>query len=265
MTAVHEHPAKFNEPVLRTLESMIRRHAPDAGRILDPFGGLGLIHNLRLGDGRRPLIVAGELELEWAAAAGELGPSVCADATRLPHPDDSLDVVATSCTYGNRFADHHMAKDPCKKCDGTGRTPPAGSRCRACKGDGRSVRHSYRQSLGRELSRNNSGRMHWGPAYRKLHLAAWREIARVLRTGTPGRDAKHPQVYGGLLVLNVSDHVRDWNRRHVTTWHLNTLICSGMVLVDAERVGTQRMGFGQNRDARIAGEMVLAFRKDPIG
>lgn len=157
-----------------------------------------------------------ELEPEWAALG--TGPTLVGDARALPFPARTFDAVVTSPAYGNRMADHHEARD--------------GSR-----------QITYRHCLGRPLTPGNSGAMQWGPAYRELHHQAWAEAARVL-------------VPGGLLVLNVSDHVRAGRVVPVTAWHLATLVGLGFTLAGSTTVATPRMRFGANHGVRVEGETV---------
>jgi tRNA G10 N-methylase Trm11 len=150
--------------------------------------------------------------------------TVHGDALSLPFPDGSFDAVVTSPTYGNRMADHHEAKD--------------GSR-----------RITYRHVLGRPLADSNSGRLQWGAAYREFHERAWAEARRVL-------------MVGGVLVVNVSDHVRKGEIVPVCDWHRSVIEHSlGMPLVREVDVPTPRMRFGANGSARVTAEKVMVFKR----
>lgn len=144
------------------------------------------------------------------------------DATRLRFGDASFDAVVTSPAYGNRMADHHEARDD-------------------------SRRNTYRHALGRPLSDGNAGAMQWGAAYRRLHASAWIEAVRVVRPG-------------GLVVVNVSNHIRAGVEQLVAEWHAETLIRLGCRIHEMRRVSTPRNGFGANGDVRVDGELVMAFR-----
>ena len=93
----------------------------------------------------------------------------CADAQALPFAGESFDAVCTSPTYGNRMADTYVDD---------------------------SERNTYTAAFGFDLHPQNSGAMQWGSEYRALHARAYAECWRVLKPG-------------GLLIVNVSDHIRD--------------------------------------------------------
>lgn len=144
------HPATFSQCILLTAAALLE---PEHVRVLDPFAGVGKIHELRTMVDWDLVTVGVELEPEWASLHPD---TLVGNALTLPFADESFDAVVTSPTYGNRLADHHNAQDA-------------------------STRRSYTHDLGRILSEGNSGSMQWGPAYRDFHEAAWLEVKRVLR------------------------------------------------------------------------------------
>jgi len=115
--------------------------------------------------------------------------TIIADATALPFDDDIFDAVATSPAYGNRMADAFTARDT-------------------------SRRAFYARSLGRRLSPGSGAALQWGEAYRNLHTRAAAEMVRVVGPG-------------GLVVLNVKDHVRRFELQPVCEWWRLTLIDLG--------------------------------------
>jgi SAM-dependent methyltransferase len=146
------HPAVFSSPILPVLGELLN---PEHVRILDPFAGVGRIHELPQHVDWEIETVGIEIEHEWADLHDR---TLLGNALDLPFEDDRFDAVVTSPTYGNRLADSHNAQD-------------------------RSVRRSYTHDLGRTLSDDNSGKLQWGPKYRGFHAQAWTEARRVLRPG----------------------------------------------------------------------------------
>jgi len=244
------HPAKFSDEVLAVMRDEVDswpiRVVPEYGlklrivepyQILDPFAGVGRVHELELWD--RILTWGVELEPEWAATHPR---TICGDTLNLattlgnarkqgldvPH---FFDAIATSPVYGNRMSDHHDAQDD-------------------------SDRITYRHKLGRELSEQNAGRLQWsgkaGKArYKDFHLKAWRQVMRVLKED-------------GVFMLNVSDHVRNGAVQPVTRWHRKVLEKMGIEWEREERVQTKRMRKGSNGELRVGYESVLIGRKKGV-
>lgn len=228
MTAKVLHPAKFSPEVLEALWRLVeaeRRRV--VGRVhdapltvLDPFAGVGRIHQLAQPGKVRTIAV--EIEHEWAELApyretphgygqGTLHGDLFHWLPRLARNGDVADVIATSPTYGNRFADHHKAQD--------------GSR-----------RRSYTHDLGRELHSNNSGRMHWGARYWVFHAEAYRLMLEAVRPG-------------GLLLLNVSDFQKAHRLVPAATMHHGLAIGAGWQPIAMRTVNTQRLrGVGVTTD-----------------
>lgn len=157
------HPAKFSNAVLGVLAEILDAEragalgpGPKRGadreryRVLDPFAGVGRIHELVGVE-----TVGVEIEPEWAALAPG---TVVGNALDLPDGIEDFDAVATSPCYGNRLADSHAAVDP-------------------------HLRRSYTHDLGHTLHPDNAGGLQWGDAYRHFHKRAWVEVDRVLRPG----------------------------------------------------------------------------------
>lgn len=210
-----KHPARFSPIILHYIEGLLK---PERGRLLDPFAGTGLIHTLA----RRDLQTWGiEIEPEWAAMHPR---TVCGDALRLPFPASTFRVICTSPTYGNRFADHHNAKD-------------------------NSTRRSYTHDIGHPLAPTNSGTIHFGPRYKDFHIAAWAESVRVLERG-------------GLMIVNVSDFIRKFKVVEVVSFHRDVLSVPPLRLIAELRVTTPRLRYGANSDARAEDEAILVATKE---
>jgi len=223
-----KHPAKFSDAILAIVED-----ADLKGRLLDPFAGVGKVHQL---DNRGIVRVSAkapwrpqnrlhtygvELEPEWAIQHHQ---TIVGDALDLSFSDDYFDHVVTSPCYGNRMADHHNARDD-------------------------SHRNTYRHYLGRPLSHNSSAGMQWGSDYRIFHMKAWHEVDRVLKSG-------------GTFWLNLKDHIRGGERQLVTEWHVHALLefHYSFHLEEWFRIPLKGNRYGANRQ-RIPYESLLKFRR----
>jgi SAM-dependent methyltransferase len=146
------HPAKFSDPIIEKIESILGTYLNEMDEVLDPMAGTGKI-------------AAALRDYIWSCIDIEdwddkVFPVELGDATDMPYFTNGMfNAVVTSPTYGNRMADHHEAKD--------------GSR-----------RITYTHNLGRPLQPNNTGDARFpSPKYNTLHQAAWREVYRVLKPG----------------------------------------------------------------------------------
>jgi len=272
---VPDHPAKWSAPVLDALAELVEAEAERLDqrvRVLDPFAGVGRQRlAAALGSAAVISVTGVELQPEWSGTmVSRLDPidtdTVNGDATDLPAEwSGRFEVVATSPCYGNRMADHHDAADQCKACDGTGLDGPpdaeypppavAGQRsgpgpCPTCKGQGLSWRNTYAHALrrqGGDLVPGSAAGLQWGRAYRRLHADA---IMEMLRCTTEG----------GLVLVNMSNHVRDGEEQLVVEWWVNELLVRQCSIVEVRRVRTPRQGFGANGGTRVDGEVVIAMR-----
>lgn len=229
MTELAPHPAKYSEPILDVIGKILiseQQRLERRIRVFDPFAGTGLIH--RLYEFGKILTFGYELEPEWASYHDR---TMVGDSLNVAMITGWFDVIATSCTYGNRMADHHVAKDASK-------------------------RMTYTHQLGRPLTENNSGAMPWGPVYRNFHINAWIEQTRILRPG-------------GLFILNVKDFYRTrtikrtrvTERVEICQWHLDTLTDLGYTVEQSIVVPVRGMRMGANHKKRMGHEMVYALRR----
>ena len=207
-----KHPAKYSKELL----PIFNKYLHGIKDVLDPFGGTGKLLEIV------PTATILEIEPEWAGMSN----AIIGDATDLPFKNESFSAVCTSPTYGNRMADSFVDGKPEKKY----------------------IRNTYTHTLGRKLSKNNSGCMQWGDKYRKIHELAWREVKRVLK----------PQ---GLFLLNISNHIRNKKEINVAEWHLQTILTYGFQLIKEERIKTKRQRMGENKEARVDHEKVYVFIK----
>jgi hypothetical protein len=230
------HPATWSQPVLEVIAAALPRGAI----VLDPFAGTGGLADIAH---IRPVCV--ELEPEWAT-------QIVGNALSLPFASGSFLYVATSPCFGNRMADHHDNRDPCKSCRGSGLEPSSSpqdalqSPCRACGGSGLSKRHTYKHYLGREPHAASSAVMQWGGEYRDFHRAAWAEVTRVC-----GRWAH--------LILDISDHIRGGRVMAVTAFHQEALEALGWLCMGRSAIEVRRQRHGQNGDLRVDCEWMLEF------
>jgi len=266
-----EHPAKWSATVLDVLADMVEAEHQLLGRkvnVLDPFAGRGRgeLAQALAAYGVEHRVWGIELQSEWA---GTDALTLVGDATRLkPEWTGMFDIVATSPCYGNRMADKHDAQDRCTACDGSGCSVPtcAGGhpddghdhrRCPTCKGHGLSWRNTYAHSLrrqGGELIRGSAAGLQWGAQYRLLHKDAITEMLRVL-------------VPGGLVLVNMKNHVRDGDEQLVVEWWVNELLVRGCKLQEVRPVTTPGNGYGANGQTRVDSEHIIAVRSplDPQG
>lgn len=223
MTA--KHPAKFSDSILRVFQEILADLPP--GRVLDPMSGSNKLKALDLPGFS---LLCSELEWPWCHDAGEYRADVQADATRLPFRAGSVDYLVTSQTYANRMADHHRVQ--------SGHVY-------------RTYTHFLRQSLNDpdyNLKANNTGQLQWGPKYRDLHRKIWSEVIRVLAPG-------------GLLLMNISDHIRAGKVVPVSDWHRRTVTEMGLVERSTHAVETPRSRGLQNDHLRVEYENVFVFEK----
>jgi DNA modification methylase len=209
-----KHPAKYSAALLPLFEKILF----DSGlhkdsKVLDPFAGTGKIHSL-------PFDTQGiEIEPEWASMHPK---TLCADSTAMPFADDVFDAICTSPTYGNRMADHHDAKDGTK-------------------------RNTYTHVLGRQLKENNTGKMHWGDDYKRLHESVYAECARVLKPG-------------GVFIVNMKNHIRKGVEIDVNKWHIECIIRLGFDLESIIPVPLKGNGYGANGNVRTGVEYINVLR-----
>lgn len=220
-----KHPAPFSASILEALALGLEGAH---GILLDPFAGTGRVHSLAR-PGLRTIGI--ELEVPWLRHSAVYASTMRADACSLPLRSRCVDFIATSPCYGNRFADHHQARDGSQRRSYT-------HDLRAMTGDNAYVMHP-----------RNAGTMRFSSwAYKVLHQEAWAECFRVMKRG-------------GLMLLNVSNFVEAHREVLAARWHLLTCLAAGFDVEQIRRIPTPRLRHGENREHRVDGEMVLYLRR----
>lgn len=207
------HPAKYTDALLPVMAEMIQ----GCNHIIDPFAGSGKIHHLRY-FGYTGGITAIEIEPEYALMDVN---TIIGNALHLDFSDNTFDGAITSPTYGNRMADHHVARDLSK-------------------------RNTYRHTLNHKLHPDNSGQLQWGNEYREFHKKAWIELRRVLQPNA-------------VFVLNCKNHIRHTVEQYVTEFHSEYLQSIGFTLVNHVKVNCKGNRFGKNGNIRIQYESILKY------
>jgi hypothetical protein len=224
------HPARFSDTILGHLNAIV-----PSGVYLDPFAGTGRVHELQrsmdLPDGTvaKRETVGIEIQPQWAALHPQ---TQVGNALHLPEDwTGRFDGIITSPCYGNRFADHHRARD-------------ASSR--------RSYTHDLQTMTGDptlQLEPDNAGTLYfWELAYESFHRCAWTECHRVTRPD-------------GVMFLNVSDFIHEGEKQPVVALHARLLTETGWALYALHHIETPRLRYGQNSDARVDNEVILVARR----
>lgn len=214
-----EHPAKFTDCFIPILFYELQGKV----KILDPFAGTGKIGKIKE-FGYTGKIYANEIETEWLSE-NKFNCDVLTfcDAENLPFEDNFFDGICTSPTYGNRMADHHIARDSSK-------------------------RNTYTHCLGRQLTDGNTGKMQWGNEYCEKHKRIYKELFRVSKKGCK-------------LVINISNHIRKGQEIDVCGWTERTITEIGFSLNKTYSITTNRNRFGKNGDVRVNDEKIFVFIK----
>lgn len=253
VTLSRVHPARFDVerhlPLFRRLLKAEQQRCP--GRdlwVLDPMAGVGTIHGIDLPG---VVTVANEIERAWVDVSRQLWPermSTCCDATTLPFDDATIDAVIVSPSFGNRYRDAHVNRDPHRACEGKG--------CKICDMTGISKRRSYTHDLRYlvgdktvTLNEQNSGVLSAKSArYWELHVSAWAEALRVLRGD-------------GLMVVDVKDVVEHGKIVPVVAGHRTILEDLGFGIEAEMPLPAAGLRYGANGDLRVDGHTVIVARK----
>jgi len=210
-------------PAPDVIIAFLARVLEDQKRILDPFAGTGKIAMVK-DFGCKAEIVCNEIEVGWKGSLQyDVDEWHFGDAAAMTWAEnDSFDTVCLFPTYGNRMADHYDIQD-------------------------NSVRITYQSCLGKNLHTGNTGRLKYGANYKAKHRVIYQECLRVLEIG-------------GIVTLNISNHIRAGILVDVVSWHIDTLAEMGVRFFREEKFLTPRMGNGKNRELRAGFEHLFFGR-----
>jgi hypothetical protein len=200
---VPPHPATFPRAVVDLFREVLSGYDV----VLDPFAGIGTIHQLR----PEHETVGIELEAEWAAASEHTIVGDARDVRELLS-GRTVDAVATSPAYGNRLADRfYNAADP-------------------------EARRSYALDLGRPLSEGSGAALPFGPEYEDLHREVWSAVVGQLAPcGLFVLNCKDFQ-RGGNVVPVTGWHIGVLAGLGLVAVDLRTLPVAGLAMTTAEKL-----------------------------
>lgn len=190
--------------------------------IYDPFAGTGKIAKIK-DFGYNGKIICNDLEPEYSKLQTYKVDKWLFQDAETAIPGGAIEAIVTSPTYGNRMADSHNAKDLSK-------------------------RITYTHQLGRKLTGGNTGSMQWGTAYKEKHCRCYVHFYNLLANN-------------GLLILNVSNHIRKGQLIDVTAFHKAAAIAAGFIFIECIDVPVRRMRFGANHKLRVETEQILIFKR----
>lgn len=191
--------------------------------VLDIFAGVGNIGRLKE-YGYTGKIRTSEIEPSWMGKSTKelhkergVDEVNVGDSRKLLYPDNSIQAIMTSPTYGNL-----MALRSASKLD------------------------SYQAMVGRQLKEGNTGGEVWGPEYEKLHEEVYDEAYRVVKPGgyfvlnmkdkpVNAVDAKNNWIPKAGSTVEVVDNVMK-----ATDWHIYALEEAGFELIDRIKVPEAR-------------------------
>lgn len=246
--AAPHHCAKFSEALWEPIREMIStivfavETESDGAYVYDPMAGVGTLEEILEPYGCGLLPVGSEIEDLYAAAKPWIRHEDCKDHV------GRYQLIVTSPPYDNRMQDQYL---------GT----PAEQAQRALTGK-KPRRNGYAIDLGRRVTEGSAAGVR-GDDYRKMMFEIYESVV--------GRNL----LPGGHFIVNVASSFvtkqtkkkgkagRDTTVTYnpVAEWTLCTLLGLGLTLVDARFVETPGYRDGQNRGARVGGEMVYLFRR----
>jgi hypothetical protein len=220
-TKIPQHPAKFSDPILVVINEVLAAESKRQGRLLRVLDPMAGVGRIHELDRQYVSETIG-VEIETEWAMAHPGTEQ-GDATALRWPDGAFSVTISSPPYANRMADSFNARD-------------------------NSRRITYKHLLGRDLTPGSGARLQWGNAYREWASRVLDEMIRVTEEG-------------GLVCINISNHIRNFKEQPVSEWWRDKMIASGLKLEKSIPIRTSRMRFGENNAARVKNEWLFVMRK----
>lgn len=223
ITTPPDHPAKFSAPIMDLLDVIVKRGLLErwVRRPVRILDPMAGVGTVHALAQEGTIVTTG-LEIE-PEWANQHPRTIEGDATDMPFGDGSFEMIVTSPPYGNRMADQFVSKDGTK-------------------------RMTYYHFLGRRLHENSAAGMHFGDQYKKTMTDIFIECKRVL-------------VEDGIIVLNVSDFIKNGDIVPVVEWYRDMLIGLGYRVMKDDEVKTRRMRYGANHKLRVESERVIVFQR----
>ena len=245
------HPARFSKPIVDVIRDILVAEFPGPmGRpvVHDPFAGTGtrLAEICDTGDGLGFGFSGTEIEECFIEHEAIIHGDAC-DARLYPPtllPNETTTggwVICTSPVYANGVADNHKPSDASK-------------------------RHTYRAAK-IEITGDPDAELHPGNMGNYGYRSTQRDGKSTKRKAFwEIADAAMSHWDSALLaIVNVSDFKAKRNGVEVTEPHVDDwkalLYKHGWINQTDFPVGTQRQGNGENRDVRVANEVVLVCRR----
>lgn len=224
------HPAEYGVIKKTLVPLLVDLHATfDFPLLVDPMAGKGTIfEDLEKAGIPKRHMYGVEIEPAYAYNNDYV---IVGDALRS-FDEGEISVAFFSPPYGNRMADVFIWRE-----------------------DKKGTRDTYYHRLldydkdYRPHMHGNSAFMAWGSRYKAFHTA----LLSTLYLNTED---------GGVVILNVSDHIRNKERVHVCQWYLETILKMGWCVIGAQLVDTPRNRRGANRELRVDYEVVLGLYKE---
>ena len=218
------HFARYSPAIVDAIEPRIG----DSKRILDPLAGtLERLAVLEQPDRGWHQVFGVELEPEWVE--GYSHPRlVQGDATKLPFPDHSFDVICVSPSYGNRDSD---------RTGGWWDNPDRKTYAAALGRNPTPVRVTRRGNVRGSLCLPFSH-----PLYRAGHALVWAETVRVLKPD-------------GMFVIVLKNFIAGGAVNRVSQWHRD-LLRDGLGLREVDDTSVSARGRRIGANATVRAEQV---------